>query len=147
MAVMIASKPHNQGGVMSEIWTTDCKRCAGTGEQPCNPCDKKHLNPECGGDCTCPTCNKGKMALWVYEELDNDAMLMVDEGTYRPLTVDEVEEVEVVYEIAEGYMGSMKARDEGVDKVLEGYLITSDNPLTQLAYKGQSVKLMPAEGV
>jgi hypothetical protein len=131
---------------MSNIWTTDCTECHGSG----GVIEKRH---GILAEYKCPTCHKGKMMLVVehIHKFTCSGQTQVAhcecgascytqdmkniQPTHRPLTVDEVEERlrhSSMYELREPKIDSM------INLLKKGKKFT---------YKGQTVKLMPAEGV
>jgi hypothetical protein len=134
-------------GGMSDIWTTDCRDCKGSGEITVSD-----YHPDFGPyEIDCPTCKGNKMALWVKCGCKSGRRgrdchdYHIGKNRYRPLSSEEVDEVVLSFEIAEGHMAGITVKDKGINQVLEGYSIMSDNPLTTLTYKGQQVTLRPLE--
>lgn len=119
---------------MSEIWTTDCQECGGSGEVTV---PDYHIDWD-PYEIDCPTCHKGKMMLVVKcENSEDGGCRYAEDGTcscregYRPLTETDIEDM-MINEYPHISLNSI------TKQIAEGKHVT---------YKGQPVKLGPAEGV
>jgi hypothetical protein len=128
---------------MPEIYKFPCQECGGSGyiTDRVLPIDDLDTEPS-----DCPTCHKGKMMLVVKcEESEGGGCRFAEDGTcsckdgYRPLKVDEVEEIFSMHDMFNSK--STLSREQ----IMRLLIISIENGMAK--YKGQSVKLKPAEGV